>query len=412
LTALEARAAGDAVRSLLAMTPREVGIGARGAAADPIVVPLVSGPLPDFATFTRNMNAFQRMPDDANGERWQRVGATHLPRFHCPDGTLARRGLLVEPLRKNYAYYTEKFEQAPQWAETGSGVVVPNQDYCPDLARGVVADKIVDDDPATVERVYQDSMTLPLVACVASVFGYKVSGETGLLSFRDGIGGGNTVAMPSGSKWGRCWVVTTIGNADASYIAVYPGGATGDVAKLGQQMCWQAQVEEGEFPTSPIYNAAVQDTRPGDVCAFSVAKMGGRISLERGRFRYIWSPGFSYADATALHCLMRFNDSVNGSSNYLAYNGGGNDVRLYSNGLSVIDSSALGFGIYNSLIVIDVWWDGTVCGLSVWENGVKKAGSLATWTPASAFPNGNVYFGCTTAGDVQATGVYRALVIG
>lgn len=370
-----------------------------------LFIPLRGAGLHPAITFTRASDAYRRIADDANGERWEVMGGNDRARIHSWDGVAAHNGLLIEPARINYALRSDAFDVAP-WVETGTAITA-NQYTAPDGT--LVGDACEDDNAGGKEYVTQQNMGLNLTVHQASCFGYKISGAVNPeLYFATGGAGSETIDFPLTGLWGR---VTTDGggnavaNTNTAKIRAYPVSETGAAADLGLCAIWGAQVEEGSYPTSYISTAGMQVTRAGDACPIAVGALSGLISTSYGRIKFVWVPGFDQGGEAGIVQLFALRANA-----YLAYDGSDDRFVVYTAGVERLQTAVQTFTANSTVFILDWVWNGTTTQLSVIKDGTAQAGVTGVWTPP---PLGtNIWLGHSSGNTAHATGTYSDLYLG
>lgn len=395
LSVLDARLAGDAIRHLLAVTPRLAG--AQLAGPDPIHVPLAQLPLPGFFAFTRGGTLpYFRIADDAGGERWVECTDADQPRISSPDGKLSRRGLLIEPVRRNDCKRSRSMDSAA-WTSIGSPIVLANDAFAPDGAE--TAETIEDNDVGSTERQIQNTMGLALTEHAFSVFGQHIAGTGGRMRTNDGTGGILFTDLATDGLWERVDHQDVITSANVAEIGLVPAAPGADA--LGKYAFWLAQVEEGEYPTSPFAAGAAASTRNGDNAVGAVAELGGRLTTSRGRLRQTFVPNWATTEEDGRNYLV----SVSASDGIYYQNG---SWRLHLGGITrdtLATTNARG-----DVYVTDLSWGSGATSLDVWLNGAFQGRASAPANVPSAVAG--LYLGGRPDGTVQASGVFPALVIG
>jgi hypothetical protein len=203
------------------------------------------------------------------------------------DTPLVGEGLRVEPPRTNLMTYSNDLSQ---WTNS-IAVNTQNAGVAPDGTN--TANKITDDSSGSTGSAFVfRNQTLALSTThVASVYAkadqldwvrirMNAFGTLAIWAYFDltngvvgaDVGGDNTShdMEDVGNGWYRCWVVFESDAADASgavliYVAEADGDASVDLDGTSSILTWEAQVEEGNYPSSPIHTTNVAAPRDGDL---------------------------------------------------------------------------------------------------------------------------------------------------
>lgn len=397
LSVLEARLAGDAIRHLLALTPRLVGPNLVG--PDPIHVSLAQLPLPRFFTFTRGgALPYFRIGDDANGERWELTTDANQPRIASPDGKLSRRGLLIEPTRENTCLRSAELENAV-WVGIGATPTrAADTRVAPD--GNTAADDAGDDNAASREGWQQSVTVVAASTNIYSAWGRELTGTVSALGARDGAA--DSELEIDSATWVRRAMSVTMAAGTTFIVRVLPGGDA--AAGIGTASYWGMQVEEGVlYATSHIPAAGAAVTRNGDVTTLNSADLSAWIRPESGRVRKIWVPE---ADSSAAADWRIF---LLTALDYFRIRGT-RVVQLVNAGAEVDSSPALTWTANSTVFVFDFVWGGGTATLRIFKDGALEDVLTGAWTPPTF--GANFWLGASSAGISQAPGIFPAIVIG
>lgn len=216
----------------------------------------------------------------ANGTRVNSSGvvvAATAPRYDYDPTTLAPKGVLIEEARTNLLTYSRAFTNAA-WSAVG-GTPVDNDSASPD--GNTAACKLIFGS-TTYASMFRTVTTTSGAAHVLGVFAKAGTRNKISLEMRGATGSvydceftltgagtaavnpsavgsptGGIVAFPNG--WYYCWIVKTTTNTTPVVII----GAQ-NTTNLETAYFWQADLQLGSFPTSPILTTAAAVTRTAD----------------------------------------------------------------------------------------------------------------------------------------------------
>ena len=233
------------------------------------------------------------------------TAAINGPRFdHVYNGSAwVSKGLLIEEARTNLLQYSHRLLTAP-WSGIAM-TITESSGIAPDGANA--ASKVV---PTTANQAHYVHQSITAAAAVYSQSFFAKSSGYDFVQICDGFPGGyyanfnlaiGTVATNSGyttatidilgNGWYRCSVKSTLSNntAETCRLIPMPSNIASRVPSFAGDgtsgiLVWNAQVELGSFPTSPIPTTAAVETRSADVCQITGGDFSGFYNQTEGSF--------------------------------------------------------------------------------------------------------------------------------
>ena len=206
---------------------------------------------------------------------WESV-ANNVPRLHYPVGG-GCPSVLVEPQRTNLLLHSQAFDDAV-WLLLGGSSILANTSTAPDGS--MTADTLISDGTSANSQVRQFITVIGSTLYTASVFVKKGTNTSVTLRVVSGTADGriifnlttlvanttgsviNPMFENQGDGWYRLSFSIVTGGTNLTYL-ITPTNTT--TTENGNQLIWQAQLEEGTTATSIIPTTSATVTRNEDV---------------------------------------------------------------------------------------------------------------------------------------------------
>jgi hypothetical protein len=206
---------------------------------------------------------------------WESVSA-NVPRLHYPVGG-GCPSVLVEPQRTNLLLRSQEFDNA-SWAKLSGASIIPNATISPDGT--TTADSLVTDGTSAFPQIRQiitvgigttynlscfvkkgtnDFFTMRGISSPSDV---RITFNLNTLTLTSVGSATNVKYTDEGNGWYKISFSMVAGGVSL-FFTLYPTNLSS--AQLGNQIIWQAQLEEGSTATSIIPTTSATVTRNEDV---------------------------------------------------------------------------------------------------------------------------------------------------
>lgn len=193
----------------------------------------------------------------------------------------------------------------------------------------------------------------------------------------------------AGDGWWRCWITVTSDAADATLVIFKLADSDGTAPSYQGDgssgvYLWQAQIEIGAFPSSPIFTEATTETRDKDETKWDSDNVPAAL---RGKFTFKWIPNANHARAGD-RSLGSFWSAGVSPRILLTYKATSDKIQVYRTTVgTAVQSAALTFDRHQ---VLTITLDPAAGSITV--SGATTGNGIEVGTPWSTF-EGDVYWG-------------------